>query len=346
MNLCAVSACLVLGACAVPRPDGSFAPKDDAGASQAGLGKIFETDAGKGAHPHDARAASSHDDAAPEPTPGAGEEAPTEPVDPSQPLAALAGRYLMRMDLYSTAEVKDVLATLQLRTRVSNLFVAEISLGDQDGHLVSVETLCDQRYAHTCEQGCKTWQTSIDPSLAEAFFSERTFTRDLEVDPEARTLKGAELTMAVGFDEVEGESKLPTSTSDARVWMLDEGGQERSGVLTHLTGSVPPLSVDCFVSSVARFATSFDGSLSSDGALSIEQASFALSTEGSDGRVIWAQGEPASYCSTSALSGQSDPSGGAASASASTQTVRFARFDGSGCPSATAFDDALPADPP
>lgn len=339
-----VLASLLLGACHVPRPEGSFEPAD-AGDGQSDLGKLFEKkDAAVDARAHDARASIARDAGTTPPETDAGDDdEPMETTDPENPLAGLTGRYLMRMDMYSTAQVKEALSTLRMRSRVSNLLVAEVSLGDSEGRLVSRETLCDQTYAHACEEGCTSWETSLDPGLSAEFFAERNWTRELELDADARTLKGGELTMALGFDEVDGESALPSSTSDARVWMLESDGQERSGVVTQLLGSVPPLSFDCFVSTVARFVTTFSGPLSQQGALSLEHASFDLSTDRSDGRVIWAQGKPASYCSTSQLNAEQ---GTSSSATDITQTVRLARSEAEGCPSADTFDEALPADPP
>jgi hypothetical protein len=317
--------------------------------TQDDLGKVFDQkDASADARRADAQAP-AREDPGDEPEDEADDSSddddvtPIEPVDPEHPLAALAGRYLMRMDLYSTAEASEALTTLRVRNRVSNLLLVQVSTGADETHVVTRETLCHQVFEHFCEDGCKSWKSTNDPDVAGLFFEQRPVARELAVDGASRSLTAAKAALALGFDELDGENELPADRDDARVWTLGSGSAERSGLFTRLVAEIPPLiSVDCFVSTVQRFVTSFTGTLQASGALSLEDVEFELVTDGTKAAAIWAEGTPTSYCTTSQLSADA-PSG---STVEGRQIVRFARFSGSGCPAAAAFEDALPAKPP
>ena len=351
MRSCCVLALLSLGACAASRPAGSYdSTEGQSDETKNDLGKVFDQkDAGADARGTDARTPAREDpgdepeDEADDSSDDGDDVTPIEPVDAEHPLAELAGRYLMRMDLYSTAEATEALTTLRVRNRVSNLFLVQVSTGADVTHVVTRETLCHQVFEHFCEEGCTSWKSTSDPDVAGLFFEQRPVERELAVDGASRSLTAAKAALALGFDELDGENELPEDRDDERVWTLGSGSAERSGLFTRLVAEIPPLiSVDCFVSTVQRFVTSFTGTLKASGALSLEDVEFKL-TAGTEAAVIWAEGTPTSYCTTSQLNADDAPSG---SAVEGMQIVRFARFSGNGCPAAADFDDLLPAKAP
>lgn len=322
-----------LGACTVSRPDGAFIPDSSTDTRIVG----FDEDAGDEDPPPE-----DDSEVVGDPEPDAGEPDPT-PVDPSDPLAALAGRYLMRMDYYSTAMGSSAGNTLTLKNRVSNLFYTELTL--VDGVLQATEQLCFQSYYHTCVRGCRDpWTTAVDSDLPR-FFAKRSVKRPYDVDAEGNLSARTEL-MTLGYDDNEpNASSVPSKNTDANVWKLGDGSDPaRAGVRTLITatllvGSALPVPLTCVVDSAQLFSTAFTAKLAKLDAASLTSQSIPLDSSGSAGKALYAAGDPADVCNVNQLD-SGDPG----------QEEGFVRFKAAGsltgCPkSAAEFDRAFAASP-
>lgn len=328
---------IALSACTVSRPDGAFTPEPVMDAPPAG----FEDDAGESP---DEDPPPDDGDVVDDPEPDASEpDAGMASVDPSDPLAALAGKYLMRMDYYSTATGTKSGNTLTLKNRVSNLFFTELKL--VGGVLQASEQLCFQNYNHSCVKGCRDpWNTAVDTDLPR-WFAMRSVKRPYEVDAQGNLSARAEL-MTVGYDDTEpNAAKIPASNTDANVWKLADGSDaSRAGVRTRITATllagIVPVAVDCVVDSAQLFSTAFTAKLAKLDAASLTGLTIALDSEGSGAKALYAKGSPPEFCSLDELAGgENDGEKG---------YVRF-KTAGSltGCPkSAADFDKAFAADPP
>ena len=81
-------------------------------------------------------------------------------------LQALAGQYLMRMDMFSTATVQALPAVkLVTRNRISYLLVTELYV--EGGQLKANERLCHQTFLHDCDEGCSTLKTTMWPAVTD-----------------------------------------------------------------------------------------------------------------------------------------------------------------------------------
>lgn len=222
-------------------------------------------------------------------------------------LQALAGQYLMRMDMLSTASVQVLPAVrVGTRNRISYLLVTEIYV--EAGQLKSNERLCHQLFAHTCTEGCSTLSTTTYPAvtdkLVEAPFSQRSYALT------ATDLTGNTLRMNLGFDASSNEA-LPTSSSDARVWDIVSGNGDREGMMARLD-SKGLFSVSCDVYSVQSFVSKITGKLGgTSSAPTLVGQTFKLDTSGADAKSL---GASDSKCTDD---GKNPPTQGE-------QTVRFA----------------------
>lgn len=303
-------ACLV--ACDPARPAGAFSPAYPEEGQDDGFAK--KTDAS--AHVAPDQTAGKTPDATPDDT-GSSDTSDTSdtseqggsssssadaasPVDVMPvggPSAGLKGSYLVRMDNYSSASATKDGTTLLVHNRLSNLFVVTLT-PQEDGTVLSHEVLCDQTYWNYCDTGCTkhdAWTTSLDSRVAK-FFAGRAFDRTYTVDT-AGKLVAPLSAMALGFEAGEGGrvdvgAPLPTSKSDSHVWHLNPSDSANpSGVRTEFTinslASAPPLTltqaVDCIVSSVQIYATTFSGQVDLKAKDPLDGKSFVLDTSGSQG---------------------------------------------------------------
>jgi hypothetical protein len=323
-----------LGACAVSRPNGAFIPDSSADTRIEGFDD-------EGDVPNEDPPPDGDSEVVGDPEPDAPEPDAT-PVDPSDPLAALAGRYLMRMDYYSTASGSSAGNTLTLKNRVSNLFYTELTL--VDGVLQANEQLCFQNYYHTCVSGCRDpWTTAVDSDLPR-FFAQRSVKRPYDVDAEGNLRARTEL-MTLGYDHNEpNASSVPAKHTDANVWKLGDGNDPtRAGVRTLISATLLVgalrVSLSCVVDSAQLFSTAFTTKLANLDAASLTSQTIPLDSSGSRAKAIYAAGDPADVCDVEQLE-SGDPG----------QQEGFVRFKAAGtlrgCPrSAAEFDKAFAASP-
>lgn len=329
--------CLLLGfaACAMPRPDNSWEPEEDAEADDGGT--VDGRDGGARRPDRDEREVPKPDTSTPVAADDAGvEKGPdAEPaISPGHPLAALDGkRFLMRMDMYSSVDTTVSIVRLRLKNRISNLFLVDFSL--VDGRMVGHEVLCDQTYDHKCESGCEPWETYVDPAVIDKYFTnDLKSTRTYEFDEETGELTGGVASLALGFNEAEGTDDVPTDTDDERLWSIAGGGL---GLYTHFdarVGNSIKTSVNCEVSVVQRFVTTFSGKLAGESP-SLEGVEFELqNVDGTDAKTVDVSGVPQNQCTQESLDGQTGNDLGAA--------VRFMEHD-EGCPAN--FDEVFAPKP-
>jgi hypothetical protein len=317
----------LLASCDLTRPGGAFQPKEY-DPRQHGFG---DEDADL---PDEDP---SSDDAGEQTDPPDGSDGPPVVVDPANPLSVLQGLYLMRVDVYSTASATSLGNTLTLNSRVSNLMIASLTPKD-DGTLTAHETLCTQSYYHECVSNCSGWKTDVDPELPKLCVS-RVIDRDYTVSA-AGAFSAAASTIPIGFNEVDGNGALPVDPTDARVWTMGTPDQDRYGVNTHLTAKIGPLgttSLDCIVSTVQRFATSFAGTLDlkTYGKDALVQKPMLADTAASTAATIYVDGVPTQYCNKAQLDTTSQQAPNEIS------VVRFKRYTGLNCPTSEAAYEAL-----
>jgi hypothetical protein len=238
-------------ACEVPRPEGAFVPEpaEEAGAApdtdfgDAGADYMPSSDGGDPFGGFDADVV----------TPEAGGPA----TDPALlRLTALAGRYLMRMDMFSTGVI-EAGVTSTLPTRVSYLYLTELQVrGDQ---LVAAERLCHETFAHSCSPNC-SMNTKEVVSSAQRLWSTR-ITRNYTLS--GATFAGQRATYAIGYDGAP-EDDVPGSASDARVWDVVAGG-DREGFQVYgefqTRAVVIPVTANCTAKTTQRLVTAFSGKL-------------------------------------------------------------------------------------
>ncbi len=324
---------LALSACTSKRPEGAYVSTYDAGES---CRSDFEDcgDAGNATPTNDTGAVGPDLDAGPTETPDANGQEPD--VDPSDPLAGLAGRYLMRIDYYSTLSASSAGNTLTLKNRVSNLFYSE--LRPVNGALQATETFCFQNSAHKCVAGCSNWTTTYALQLPNKYKMLAPTVRTYTVT--GNTLSAAMSLLSLGYDGA--QTPLPSGTSDSRVWKLGSSTNNLRGVPTVLKGYLLPAiggmtTLDCEVDSVMVFGTSFSVNLASLDAASLSGAGpIDIVPDGTEAAPIYAGGEPAVvFCDLATLKG-----GGTASNDLG--FVRFMKTELSGCPaSADEFENTF-----
>ncbi|MDB4972114.1 MAG: hypothetical protein JWN48_455 [Myxococcaceae bacterium] len=277
---------LLLGACEMERPAGAFTP--DGGREDDGFTDMKSDTAGDEPDDPEPDAASGDPD---QPTPEGGT------VQPSGPFAAVTGKYLVRMDNYSTAEAVQNGVTLQVKNRISNLYY--VSIDEVDGQLVGHEKLCGQTYWNSCTKGCSrpdAWTVTLDTRVPKFFADYQIVDRKYNVDAQGNLT--AELSaITLGFNPPDGETAsvmtaLPSSTSDARVWHLvaptdDSVVGLRARIRATLLGPAGlQVALDCTVSGVQVYATSFQGQVDLASKSALSDKSFRLDTTGSSGASI------------------------------------------------------------
>ncbi len=228
--------------------------------------------------------------------------------DAERVLLPLTGRYVMRAEIHSVAEVNQAFARLKVENTATNLSVAEVSLDPDSGKLRMTERLCYQRFQHRCVTGCTNWSTDVDARVTQFFpYVDRILTVAGEKFASATAFG------ALGYDG--SPDDLPATDDDSRVWNVSGDEDVREGVLTRIHAEGTPVgSVDCVIYTVQRFASSFEGSLRRG---KLDGASAMLDTQGTDGRRLGAGGRNASTCE--------GDSGGAGPGS-EPNTVSFARI--------------------
>ena len=335
LGLALAASGLGLVACEVPRPAGAFEPRDAYSAASHGFGLpeagSSDDDPVEVPDPMMPTSPAGHPDAS---------TAVTAPPDPSNPASLLQGRYLMRVDLYSTASASSAGTTLTLTNRISNLLVATLTL-QADGTLASHETLCNQTYDSHCVSSCSNWVTEVDRDLPKKCVSS-VVDRAYSVDASGK-LQAAAALMPIGFVEDPNVKALPTDQTDPRVWVFGDPSANRYGVNTHLTATLgtPPLlteKLDCVVATVQRFSTVFSGQLDLKfGKDALVQKPMLADSSATTGKTIYVDGVPTMYCNKNSLNMTSE-------ASDTLTTVRFQHYDeGANCPAtAQAYDGLFP----
>lgn len=340
-----------LNACELPRPEGSYVPipsdaemergliGEDAGSSDAGV--VIPTIPGGG--PSGVGMPGG---------PGGGSEGGGTPgggmpgggaggtdagmLNPAaQRLKQLEGRYLMRMDMLSTASARVAgLIQVSVRNRVSHLVASQLYVEGEE--LKGTERLCYQTFEHVCTNGCTSLTTTMHPSV-------RTELIQLQV-PRSYTVSGMKLTgasqtMLLGFDASKNAS-LPTQNSDSRVWDL-VSGNPREGMLLTIDTRSRLKNLMCQVYNVQGFVSRFEGQLGGTSeAPSLENREFVLSTAGSTGETLGASN---SDCAAD----------DGATPSTVKESVRFVKVTDQideqtfwSCPSQTEWDSRLKAPSP
>ena len=260
------------------------------------------------------------------------------PLTPEElALKKLEGRYLMRMDMLSTAKVTQVI-TLATRNRVSHLIATQLAV--ENGRLKGYERLCYQTFAHTCTQGCTTLSTTMHPvvtdSLVKMPYAERNYTVS------SGMVTGLTSTMPLGFDATSNPT-MPTVT-DNRVWDTIPGGV-REGLLLTLDLAAPLKNLRCDVYTVQNFVSQIGPSkLGGTGDAPVLSGELKLATIGSDGTTL---GSTSNDCKDD----------GGPPPTTTNEYVRYAavRADEFGglasndfwnCPPQTEWDKRLPPPPP
>ncbi|MET0285012.1 MAG: hypothetical protein ABW352_11095 [Polyangiales bacterium] len=329
MKRLAWTSLLLIVGCDMGRPYGSYMPRqtDDESARDAGT-RDADDDGDEGPSTGVVIPPRGGDDA-----PG-----PDQPP-PDSPLAAYAGTYLMRMDMYSALSTSVATTKLAVNNRISNFILAKI--GVEDDRLVSQETFCHQTYAHNCTSGCVDgWRTTPDKGLAVVFPRSQAG-RSYRIDGDV--LVGEQSVFALGFEDenVSETTVLPKDMNDARLWKLESGGV---GLVTRLQTKVTAFGImqtfDCEVSAVQLFGSSFEGGLGEPEA-PLEGVRFKMDVPALAAAPLAAVGMPTAFCNTKAISEQE------AEGSAGESYVRFRKTDiEDECPTVGVFEEQLPADPP
>jgi hypothetical protein len=246
---CALTVLGALGACEVPRPSGSYdaaaisyvdtdAATDAAGPTGMDVG--FEAGAPVDAGPVDVL------------DPDAGNLS----AEQARQLS-LRGDYLVRADLFDTANASRFGATVTVRSRVSVLTLMRVAVSESAG-LVATERYCWQTFKLNCTSGCtdNTPITTADPASYVPMWG-KTVTRPLTLTPSSLAIAGAATVHAVGYDGSQSDA-LP-SAGDPRIYTLSGGGQ---GFRTDSTIKVLLVGTkSCTSDGVTRYATSFQGTL-------------------------------------------------------------------------------------
>lgn len=297
-----VALSLALAACDLPRPEGTFVEQDasysaDGGSVAATIGRA------------DAMVA-----VAP-PVPGGGSGAPSgaqggtqggglpggsgdggaaggmggtvdagTPLSPAElALKKLEGRYLMRMDMYSTASATAALITISTSNRISHLIAAQLYV--ENGQLKGYEQLCYQTFAHKCTKGCSGLTTTMSPVMTDWFVKAKPIMRDYVLSN--GMLEGRGNMLALGFD-AKTDARLATSADDARVWDSVPGSGKREGLLLAIDLAALK-TVRCDVYTTQTFASKIKPaklSGTADAPALAPTIKFDLDTDGSDGATL------------------------------------------------------------
>jgi len=330
---------LSLAACDVQRPVDSYtrdASTLDEGDASGDADEDSSDDEGEDAGPSGEQGSRT-----PVPRPDEGDEEPDAGAgsdDEAHPLAALAGRYLMRVDMYSTNALP---LGISIKNRVSDVMLVDFTV--RDGKLLGIETFCAETYAHTCSGGgtsrsgssC-TMKTEVLAAVKQRVAQKPVqTTREYTFDKANGVLTGQTAAMALGFDEDGKTKSVPADQGDGRVWKLSGS----SGFATKFEIQHPLLAASCTVDSVVRMKSRLSGKLDKAEPTLDEGVAFTFEDMGTEIGVLGATGRPTTQCSVDALSQQDEPS-------SVRYVTRFKRLDDDvdACPSD--FDAQLPAEPP
>lgn len=323
---------LVLTACNLPLPEGSYAPPDaaemmappsvgqDAGRSDGAIvvptipgggGGVGANDASGPGGPgggvsQDGGALDGADGGIAGGGVGGGDAGPALSATALR-LKKLEGRYLMRMDMLSTASATVAgLFTFATRNLVSHLVLTQLYVeGEQ---LKGTERLCYQTFKHVCTNGCKSLATTMSDAVVtelRELESPRSYTVN------GNTLTGASQTMLLGFDATTNKTLPMAKANDPRVWDPIAGGV-REGMLLTLEMQSMVRNVKCDVYNVQSFVSTFSGAMGgTTDAPSLLDREFPLVTTGGTGVTL---GSNQQDCA----------SDDGSSSSINMQTVRFA----------------------
>lgn len=175
----------------------------------------------------------------------------------SATLDALAGRYLMRWDVLGTASSNFLGGEMKVRSRLSTLVVAELSV--EGGKLMSKERVCTQVAEQKCESICDTASTVVDPRTIKDFLLKKYQAREFTLSSDG-TLTAERAVAQLGYDDTDLDTAAPTSSDDKRVWDVISGSP-REGFLTKVSISSLGLTVACNVYGTQKFVTTFSGKL-------------------------------------------------------------------------------------
>ncbi|HEY6878551.1 MAG TPA: hypothetical protein VI299_11060 [Polyangiales bacterium] len=332
---------LALAACVPTRPDGSYTPK----VVQDGPSGFESPDASRDAD--QTTDPGADEDITDDPEPDAGEMSGDDggAPDPLNPLAPLEGKYLMRVDYYSTVSEMQAGTTLTIKNRLSNLLFVELTAAD--GKLHAREQLCSQNYYHQCaSSSCKSWTTTVDPTL-NTWFPKRVVERDYAVDAQ-RNLSAELALMPVGYDsDAPSVTTIPTRQALGMIWDYRTSSEPgRIGVRTRIVATLNAgidVPLDCEVSQAQLFATKFAAQLPALDKASLTGLRFDVDVSGQGLNAVYVHAwkDGANVCTFDQIT-KPRPSNG------SDQAV--ARFKSAGkltgCPAnADAFDSAFPASP-
>jgi hypothetical protein len=334
MKLAFLAPCfaLLFGACTMARPEGAYEGAEPPDPKPTDEPDADDDDDDEPEPIVDARVIPRRDSSTPKPTADAGQvtrqDGEVTPPASGDPREALAGRYLMRMDMYSTLNTTST-PRISLSNRVSNLFMLELAFDGE--RLVGTEYLCDQTYAHRCLSGCRDWSTKVDQSVRQSYFAgERSIEREYTFDKASQKLTAAEKAIALGYDEGEGQNTVPSDVSDPRLWKAAAG----PGIYTSFN-AVAAITVSCQVSTVQSFTTSFSGTLSGN-PVSLDGKEFPFTAKTMGGVIGQPTGTPRTQCTRERFEMQPNPQG-------EKFVVRFKAFAGEGCPAS--FDREFAASP-
>jgi hypothetical protein len=272
-----------LGACELALPDDAYYPDaavgapvfigQDAGRSEDSMAVIPVRPGGQA-------------DAATQPsTPGVGDagmssggttggrDAGPVALDPQeQRLQALAGRYLMRMDMKSSTSVTALGIEVRARNLVSHLIVAELYV--ENKQLKATERLCYQAFLHACDRNCDTLTTVMSDAVVDELVKLQQV-RSYTVS--GTTLSSAAQELNVGFDASSNQT-LP-SAGDARVWDTIKGNNVKEGLLLTLDTRGRLKNLRCEVYNVQHFTSQLSGAMGGTSERpSLEGKSFKLTS--------------------------------------------------------------------
>lgn len=319
LGLCGVA----FAACEISRPAGSYTPEERAPTIAEITREKPMPDAGT---------EDTDSEVVPDMEPT---EDPSVTTDPADPLSKLVGNYLMRVDVYSEADVSQSGTAVSTSNRVSNLLLAKVRL--QDGRLISSETLCHQSYSTTClKNTCSEWKTEVVSAIAKRYFPQLKVERAYDVNDTGK-LVAERSVLALGFDEDAAVDALPINTLDPRVWVTTPNNTAIYGLGTVINAKVGFVLLECLVNAVQRFATAFGGQLDMSLSDPLTQKAMLVDTGGTAGATVDAKGSPNPPCNKSSI----DAAG--AKANESTTVVRFRRTDLANCPASISdFESKFP----
>jgi hypothetical protein len=360
--------CAAVLGCDVPRPEDAFWPSEG-GADRGSAGSVANGNAQDPAASFVAQADASvalpsgfGSTGAPAGTQGAGGAATSDTgsagnagdagnagavstptsaaLDPA--VQAVAGRYLMRLDIFSIALLRESLVTADLPTRVSYLYITELQ-PSTDGHgLVGVERLCHQTFESSCSPSCSASSAALTASIQHLWRTNQQ--RSYRLD--GQQIVGEANAYRIGYDDPSETADPPGAANDARTWDNGNGFQ----VQASFTKGV--LSADCTARTTQRLSLSFSGTLGGTAAAPSLAGSRALQANVSATRTGDLGSEGDDSC-------PKNPRGVSSLDGGSRSVLRFAPLPASissmkdtkalfteACPAVSVWDTALPGDAP